>query len=38
MIKLGKFRLYVGTKKWGWIMIGFGYDAKWFFGFSMIKN
>ena len=28
-------RIYFGTKAWGWIMYGFGYKSKWFFGFSM---
>ena len=28
-------KVYFGAKGWGWVMYGFGYKAKWFFGFSI---
>lgn len=38
MIKFGKFRVYFGTKKFGWMMIGLGWESKWFLGFSSNNN
>ena len=35
MIKFGRLRIYLGTKKFGWTMIGFGWESTWFFGFSL---
>lgn len=38
MIKLWNFRIYTGTKNWGWTMYGFGYTYKWFFGFTKLDS
>lgn len=35
MISIGNFKVYVGTKGWGWVMFGIGWNTKWFFGVSI---
>lgn len=35
MRNIGNFRIYFGTKGWGWKLYGFGWGNLWFLGFSI---